>query len=168
MVPARACNARESDRRTSRARIASGLAHARRDNAPVDVSARIEEFLAGRTYAVAGASNDRSKYGNKVLRCYVQNGRVALPVNPNEREVEGIPCVRDLASLDEPVHGLSIITPPPVTEKLVEEAAKAGITRLWMQPGAESDEALERAEELGLSVIAGGPCILVVLGFRER
>jgi hypothetical protein len=37
-----------------------------------------------------------------------------------------------------------------------------------MQPGAESDRAIERAEELGLSVIAGGPCVLVGLGFRER
>ena len=49
----------------------------------------------------------------------------------------------------------------------MEEAAAAGVRHLWMQPGAESPEAVARAEELGLSVIAGGPCLLVVLGFRE-
>jgi len=128
----------------------------------------ISEFLAGSTYAVVGASNDRWKYGNKVLRCYVQHGLKAIPVNPNAKVVEGLAAVADLSSLPEPVHGVSIITPPEITEQVVEEAAKAGITRLWMQPGAESDRAIERAKELGLSVISGGPCLLVALGFRER
>lgn len=132
-----------------------------------DARGQIDEFLAGDVYAVVGASNDRWKYGNKVLRCYLQDRRRAIPVNPNAPIVEGIATVPDLASLPEPVHGASIITPPDVTEKIVEQAAEAGVRRLWMQPGAESARALRRAKELGLSVIAGGPCVLVVLGFRE-
>jgi len=128
----------------------------------------IADFLAGTTYAVAGASTNRAKYGNKVLRCYLQNGRTAYPINPRADVIEGVPCYPDLASLPGPVHGLSIITPPAITEELVEEAAAAGIPRLWMQPGAESEEAIERARELGLAVIAGGPCLLVALGYRER
>lgn len=135
----------------------------------VTTAQRIEAFLAGDTFAVAGASADRSKYGNKVLRCYLQHGRTAYAVNPraNAKEIEGAPCVPDPASLPEPVHGLSIITPPKITAQLVEDAARAGIRHIWMQPGAESEEAIERAGELGVSVIAGGPCLLVVLGFRE-
>jgi len=131
-------------------------------------SSLIASFLAGKVFAVVGASNDRWKYGNKVLRCYLQNGRKAIPVNPNATTVEGIAAVPDLASLEEPVHGASIITPPEITERIVEQAAEAGVKRLWMQPGAESDRAIERAEALGLSVIAGGPCVLVALGFRDR
>jgi predicted CoA-binding protein len=127
----------------------------------------IVEFLAGEVFAVAGASRDRAKYGNKVLRCYLQNGRKVYAVNPRETEIEGAPCVPDLASLPEPVHGLSIITPPAVTERIVEAAAAAGIRHLWMQPGAESPRAVARAAELGLSVIADGSCLLVVLGFSE-
>lgn len=128
----------------------------------------IDEFLSHGPWAVAGASTDRSKYGNKVLRCYLQNERTPVyPVNPSAAEVEGLRAYADLASLPELVHGLSIITPPAVTEGLVEDAARAGIQRLWMQPGAESRRALERADELGLDVIAGGPCLLVVLGDRE-
>ncbi|MHC4342600.1 MAG: CoA-binding protein, partial [Planctomycetota bacterium] len=46
-------------------------------------------------------------------------------------------------------------------------AAEAGITHVWMQPGAESAEAIRKAGELGLNVIAGGACLLVALGFRE-
>jgi len=134
----------------------------------MDVAERIEDFLAGTTYAVVGASKDRAKYGNKVLRCYLQHGRRAIPVHPREAEVEGQPTVPDLFALKEPVHGISVITPPEITERIVEDAAACGIVRLWMQPGAESPRALERARDLGLAVIAGGPCLLVVLGFREN
>jgi predicted CoA-binding protein len=134
----------------------------------MDVQATIDEFLSGQVYAVAGASRDRRKYGNKVLRCYLQKDLIAWPVHPSEEEVEGVPCTPDLASLPEPVHGLSIVTPPEVTEELVVEAAVAGIKHIWIQPGAESHAAISKAKDLGLNVIAGGPCVLVALGYEER
>jgi predicted CoA-binding protein len=134
---------------------------------PMDSKAQIKEFLRGEVFAVVGASTNREKYGNKVLRCYMQHDLVAWPVHPHEEEIEGATCARDLESLPEVVHGASIITPPQVTELVVEAAARAGIKRLWMQPGAESEAAVERARELGLDVIAGGPCLLVELGFQE-
>ncbi len=129
----------------------------------------IQDFLAHGPWAVAGASTNRAKYGNKVLRCYLQKARTPVyPVNPRATRIEGLTAYPDLRSLPGPVHGMSVITPPAITEALVEEAADVGIRRLWMQPGAESPRALARAEELGLDVIAGGPCLLVVLGFREE
>lgn len=129
---------------------------------------RIADFLSGDGFAVVGASSDRAKYGNKVFRCYLQHGRTAWPVNPNEPAVEGHTTYPDLASLPDPVHGASIITPPAITRRIVEQAAIAGIKRLWIQPGAEDQVSLVRAEELGISVIAGGPCLLVTLGFSEE
>jgi hypothetical protein len=36
-----------------------------------------------------------------------------------------------------------------------------------MQPGAESGAAIELAERSGANVIAGGPCILVTLRYRD-
>ena len=128
---------------------------------------QIDHFLAQPAFAVVGASRDRSKYGNKVLRCYQQNGRTAYPVNPNADEIEGLACVPDLASLPNQVKAASIITPSKITEKIVEQAAEAGVQHLWMQPGAESKAAVERAAELKLQIIAGGPCILVTLGYHE-
>ena len=134
----------------------------------MSLDSQISDFLAGGTFAVVGASSDRAKYGNKVLRCYLQHSLTAWPVNPNESIIEGLDAYADLASLPGPVHGASIITQPAVTEKIVEHAAETGITRLGMQPGAESDKAVALAESLGLSVISGGPCILVTLGYSDQ
>lgn len=130
--------------------------------------ARIDGFLDGGPYAVVGASRSRAKYGNKVLRCYLQNGRTAYPVNPVAGEIEGVECFPDLTVLPEPVHGVSVICPPGETERIVEDLPASGARYVWMQPGAESDHAIARAGELGLQVIAGGPCLLVALGFRDE
>jgi len=133
-----------------------------------DLQGRIDAFLAGTPFAVVGASRDRGKYGNKVLRTYMQQGMEVFPVNPTAAEIEGLTASPDLASLPARVHGVSIITPPPITERIIEEAGRLGIKHVWMQPGAESKRAVERALALGMNVIAGDACILVTLGFRDR
>ena len=126
-----------------------------------------KDFLSQRRFAVVGASTDRAKYGNKVLRCYVQHGRTVVPVNPKDAEVEGLAAFKSLTAIPGGVDAVSVITPPKVTEAVVEEAGRLGIRHVWMQPGAESDAAIAKAKALGMNVIAGGPCVLVVLGFRD-
>jgi hypothetical protein len=51
----------------------------------------IEVFLKASTFAVAGASQDRSKYGNKVFRAIVASGRTVYPLNPKATQVEAAP-----------------------------------------------------------------------------
>jgi predicted CoA-binding protein len=133
----------------------------------MSITDRIHEFLASGPFAVLGASVDRSKYGNKVLRCYQQHGKEVYPINPRADEVEGLKAYPSLGALPVQVQAVSVITPPAITERVVREAAAAGVKHIWMQPGAESEAAIRTAESLGLSVIAGGPCVLVVMGYRE-
>jgi predicted CoA-binding protein len=128
----------------------------------------IARFLESTAYGVVGASSRRHKYGNKVLRCYQQNGRVAIPVNPHESEIEGTVCVPSISDLPGYVNSISVITPPAVTERVVQEAIRKGIENVWMQPGAESEASVEACLEAGINVIADGSCVLVVLGYRER
>jgi predicted CoA-binding protein len=128
---------------------------------------QIKTFLAGKRFAVVGASQDRGKYGNKVLRVYQQNNIDAVPVNPTADEVEGLKAYPDLPSVPGSVDGVSIITPPRVTEQVVNQALSLGIKNIWMQPGAESTAAIDAATHAGANVIAGGPCILVALHYHD-
>ena len=127
----------------------------------------IDDFLAEGPWAVVGASTNREKYGNKVLRAYGQSGREAWPINPRADEIEGLKCYPDLKSLPAVPRGISIITPPKITEAVVAEAADLGVQFVWMQPGAESPRALEIAAEKGIEAIGDGSCLLVVVGYRE-
>jgi CoA binding domain len=63
-----------------------------------------------------GASTNREKYGNTVLRVYQQNRRDVVPVNPAGGEIEGLTAYADLASIPGTIDGVSIITPPKITE----------------------------------------------------
>ncbi|PLY02014.1 MAG: CoA-binding protein [Desulfuromonas sp.] len=132
------------------------------------MEARIEKFLSVSAYGVAGASTNRDKYGNKVLRCYQQNGRQVVPINPRAEQIEGVACVDSVADLPQEVKSLSIITPPKITEQVVEAAIAKGIENIWMQPGAESPAAVASCEKAGINVIADGSCVLVVLGYHEH
>lgn len=134
----------------------------------MSIAEKINMFLAGEKFAVVGASADRSKYGNKVLRCYQANGRKVIPVNPKEKIIEGVAAVSSVLDLPDDVKSISVITPPHITEKVVAAAVAKGITNIWMQPGAESQAAVRTCLEHGINVIADGSCILVVLGYREH
>ena len=134
----------------------------------MNVAEQIKQFLSEGKFGVAGASADRSKYGNKVLRCYQLNGLEAIPINPKEKVIEGVTAVPSVSKLPDDVKSISVITPPAVTEKVVDEAIAKGIRNIWMQPGAESQAAVEKCKKSGINVIADGSCILVVLGYREH
>jgi len=132
------------------------------------IEQQIAQFFTSEAFGVVGASSRRHKYGNKVLRCYQQSGRRAIPVNPVETEIEGVAVVASVAELPVEVQSLSLITPPQVTEKVVEQAAARGIKNIWMQPGAESPAAIAFCLKQGMNLIADGSCLLVVLGYHEH
>lgn len=127
----------------------------------------ITTFLNSNAFAVIGASTNRAKYGNKVLRCYLQHDKKVYPVNPRADLIEGVTCIHTIAELPPDVKSISVITPPKITEQVVDDAIAKGIQNIWMQPGAESQLAIDKCKQHNINVIADGACILVVLGFRE-
>jgi len=128
----------------------------------------IEEFLKVSTFAVAGASRDRSKYGNKVFRALVASGRTVYPLNPLVPEVEGATAYASIADLPVFPESLSIVTPPHVTREVIQQAIAAGVKNIWMQPGAEDTQASQAARDAGLNVIDDGSCVLVLLAIEAK
>ena len=122
----------------------------------------IRKFLALGSVAVVGASRDRTKYGNIVYRELRGRGLRVFAVNPNAESIEGDPCYASLGALPAKVEGAVIVVAPAETERAVRDAAAAGIGSVWMQPGAESREAVRFCEERGLCAVHNA-CILVAL-----
>ena len=115
--------------------------------------AAIEDFFAQPVLAVAGASRDSKKFGNAAYRDLKAKGYKVLAVNPSTTTVEGDPCYPSLSALPEKVGGVVIVTPPATSEKLVQEAAQVGISRVWLQQGAENAAAIKICEQEGIKVI---------------
>src|SRR5688500_15243678 len=99
-----------------------------------------------KTVAIIGASNDRTKFGNKALRAFTLEGYKVIPINPNESSVEGLPAFKSVLDVPEPIDMATVYVQPETTLRLLDEFAAKQIPEIWVNPGAENDEVI-RSEE---------------------
>jgi len=111
-------------------------------------------------FAVVGASRDTEKYGHQVYKDLKTAGYKVYPVNPNAKEILGDKCYPDLKDLPTKPDVVNIVVPPKVTEKTVKTCKMLGITKVWMQPGSESENAIKFCHENGIDVVYG-TCVMV-------
>ncbi|MEZ6143699.1 MAG: CoA-binding protein [Zavarzinella sp.] len=113
--------------------------------------------------AVIGASNDRTKFGNKCVRAYLQVGYDVYPVHPRETTVEGQACFSSIENVPtERLDRVSVYLPPSVGVKVMEQIATKTVGEVWLNPGADGPEVVARGLELGLNVVAA--CSIVDVG----
>jgi len=115
------------------------------------------------TIAIIGASNNRSKFGNRAVRAYVRQGFEVFPINPAAKSIEGLtayPNIREVpvAHLDR----VSFYVPPEVGVRVIDDVASKSVGEVWLNPGSESTELESRATHLGLRVILG--CSILDVG----
>ena len=116
----------------------------------------------GKTVAVIGASANRRKYGNKALRAFEQQGYTVFPVNTHETEVEGHRAYRSVLDIPVAIDMATVYVPPASGLAVVDELARKGVGEVWLNPGADDDEVVERARRLGLNVIQA--CSIMGIG----
>jgi predicted CoA-binding protein len=115
-----------------------------------------------KTVAIIGASNNRSKFGNKAVRAHLQEGYTVYPVNPKETQVEGLPAFRSIGEVPGRPQRVSVYVRPSIVLQLLPEIAAKGCDELWLNPGTESEAVLAEAERLKLNVVQA--CSIVDLG----
>jgi len=120
----------------------------------------VDDFLGQHKLAVVGVSRSGKGFGYAAWRALAEKGYEALPVNPGTESIGGTRCYAKVADLPRDVGGLVIVVPPAQTEQVVREAAEAGIRRVWIQQGAESEAALEFCREHGIEAVSR-ECILM-------
>jgi uncharacterized protein len=117
-----------------------------------------------KTVAVIGASNDRHKYGNKALRAFASRGHTVYAINPNEREVEGHQAYATVLDVPGPIDMATLYVQPEVGVSVMDDIAKKQIPEVWLNPGADDDAVVERAQALGLKTIQA--CSIIGIGER--
>ncbi len=106
-----------------------------------------------KTVAIVGASADPSKFGNKSIHAHLRAGYDVYPVNPKQETIEGLKCYKSILDVPVPLDRISLYVPPPVAVKMLDDIAKKGCKELWINPGVESAELMEKAAALGLNAI---------------
>jgi predicted CoA-binding protein len=119
------------------------------------VSRRPAEILAqARTIAVVGASPKPDRPSHGVMRYLLEQGYRCIPVRPRGcDEVLGVPCVRALAEIEEPIDLVDVFRRPEACPDVAIEAVAAGARSLWLQLGIVSPEARRIAEAAGIDYV---------------
>ncbi len=115
-----------------------------------------------KTVAVIGASNDRTKFGNKAVRAFAQTGHRVYPVHPAQTEVEGLPCYKTILDVPSRPNIVSVYLGPQRLVQVLPEIATKGCDELWLNPGTESDEVFAKCKELGLKTVQ--TCSILAVG----
>jgi len=119
-------------------------------------------MTAPRVVAIIGASNDRRKFGNKALRAFRHQGYRVIPVNPHEKRVEGIPAVPSVLDIEGPVDMATFYVQPDVGLSVMEQVATKRISEVWLNPGADDPDVVQKARSLGVEPILA--CSIIGIG----
>jgi predicted CoA-binding protein len=106
-----------------------------------------------KTIAVVGASSDRRKFGNKALRAFRAEGHTVIPINPNEREVEGLTTYGSVLDVPGAIDMATVYVQPEVAETLLDEFVQKQIPEVWFNPGSDSDAVMDEARKRKLNAI---------------
>lgn len=120
----------------------------------------IQDFIACKRIGVVGVSRNKGKFGNAAYAELKKRGYEVSAVHRSEKEIAGIPCVRNLKALQGQIDGVLISVPPAQALSVLEEAASIGVRNVWIQQGAESAAVLRAAELLRLNAVSER-CILM-------
>lgn len=122
----------------------------------------IARMIDERVWAVVGASNHHHKFGRRIFDVLKRCGYTVYAVNPNvERLDDGTPTYPSIRDLPEVPAVVDVVVPPAAGIGIVEDCLVKGVPNIWFQPGAESEEAVAKAQDAGMVVIWGGPCAMV-------
>lgn len=112
-----------------------------------------------RPVAVVGASADRTKFGNKAVRAYLDEGYTVWPVNPRGEDIEGVHAYAGLRDLPDQPFLVSIYLHEDAAISVLDEIADLERERgrqvavVYLNPGADTALVRRRAEELGLFAV---------------
>jgi predicted CoA-binding protein len=138
-----------------------------RGSVPLLDDAGIERVLrATRRIAVIGASSNPSRPSHGVFRTLLRYGFDAVPVNPREQEVLGVPAfpaLADAVAATGPFQLVDVFRRSDLCVPHANEAVAAGATCFWLQLGIVNWEAARIAHEAGLEVVMDR-CTAIELG----
>ena len=121
---------------------------------------RIHQILAeAHTIAVVGLSSKRFRPSYGVTEYMQRAGYRIIPVNPHETEILGEKCYPDLDAVPDAVDIVNIFRRPAFVADIVDAAIRKGAKVVWMQEGVVDEEAAQKAEAAGLTVVMDR-CIL--------
>lgn len=119
----------------------------------------IEKFLAGESFALCGLSRSGKKFSNMLFNKMLELNYKVYPVNPNAEVIDGSKTFKSINDLPKDCTRLILMTPKSEGLALIKDAVSIGITDIWVQQGAETNEIIEFSKANNHLNIIYGYCL---------
>ncbi len=116
---------------------------------------------AGSRVAVLGASPKAERYSFKAMRLLKEHGHKPIPIHPAGHTVDGVPGLKSLSEIEQPVDTLTFYVNSKISGGLKDDILKLNPRRAIFNPGAENKELAKVLESAGIEVVIA--CTLVML-----
>ena len=139
-----------------RARAILDLQEGRGPVTLLDDEAAREVLRTARRIAIVGASPDSGRPSYGVMRYLLHHGYECVPINPNARDILGMPAFRtvvEAVAAGGPVDIVDVFRRSELCLPHAEEAVAVGARCLWLQLGVVNWEAARIAAAGGLGVV---------------
>lgn len=113
-----------------------------------------QDMLQLKNWAIVGATPKTDRFGYKIWKLMPERGYTVYGVNARSSEIEGIPLYASLEEIDAPIDVVNMIVNPKVALDILPSIKDLGIQNVFFQPGSFDEAVLQKAEELGLHVVA--------------
>ena len=104
-----------------------------------------ELFISSRVIALVGASNNKEKDSNKVMKFLQRAGYKVIPVNPTSTNsfINGEKVYGNLRDIKEKIDIVDVFRPSEEAEEIARQTIEIGASVFWLQLDIRNDKARE-------------------------
>ncbi len=95
------------------------------------------------------------------MRMLKEHGHKPIPIHPAGHTVDGVPGLKSLSEIEQPVDTLTVYVNSKISGGLKDDILKINPRRVIFNPGAENEELTEVLENAKIEVVTA--CTLVML-----
>jgi len=102
-----------------------------------------ELFISSRVIALVGASNNKEKDSNKVMKFLQRAGYKVIPINPTyiNNFINGEKVYGSVLDIEQKVDIVDVFRPSEEAEQIANQTIKIGASALWLQLDIQNDKA---------------------------
>ena len=113
------------------------------------------------TVVILGASEKEDRYANKAQLRLARHGYPVLPISPTGKTILGVPSVKNISEIKEPVDTVTLYVGPKILATLINDLITLKPRRVIFNPGTEDIDLQNQLEQAGIHTVEA--CTLVLL-----
>ncbi|MEY4630086.1 MAG: hypothetical protein RIQ81_206 [Pseudomonadota bacterium] len=118
--------------------------------------------------AVLGASSNPERYSNKAIKMLLAHKHEVFPVNPAQKQIEGLNVVPALDKLPGDIHTITVYVSPEISSGMDKQLVSVRPARVIFNPGTENPALAKALDAAGIKTVEACTLVMLSTGVFEK